>query len=276
VGEASLIVGASGYVGRAVLARLRSAGVDAVAAVRSDAQDLGERILLDSQSSLDRALASDRFSQVVHLPQLTRDDVDWVIDRVDGPRWVVFSSAQVASTVPAPGTSLARAREQRVLGRGGIVLRPTMIFGRGTDRNLTRTIRFLRRWRIPILVGDGTQRIDPVHVDDVADLIVNLSGRTGRPDLYEIGGGCPTPVCELLATLCEILGVRGAQIRVPLSALRFAARAARVAGLRPDQVLRLVEDKTADDSAARASLAWFPAPLPHRLEQAVAEALSRR
>ena len=52
---------------------------------------------------------------------------------------------------------------------------------------------------------------------------------------------------------------------------RTCARIRSVVGLRPDQVLRLIEDKIVDDTLTRAAFGWEPKPLAHRLEQAVRE-----
>lgn len=270
--DASLVIGAGGYVGRNLLNALRAGGVEAVAAVRTPNPVLGEQIGLGSASELDRALESGRFAQIVHLPQLTRDGVDWMLDRVDGPRWVVLSSAQVTSSVQAPGTQVALAREANVIRRGGVVLRPTMVFGRGGDQNLSRTIRSLARWRLPVIVGSGEQVVDPVHVDDLGDLLLGLMSAGAEAGVYGLSGGCPTPLREVIGTLCEIVGVRTRPVRVPLKTLAVAARVAPMLRLRPDQIRRLTEDKVIDDTAARVRLGWDPAPLLHRIEQAVGEA----
>ncbi|MCB0992765.1 MAG: hypothetical protein KDB16_17440, partial [Acidimicrobiales bacterium] len=209
--------------------------------------------------------------RVVCLPQLTGNHVDWLVDRVDGPRWLVFSSAQLAAHTAAPGTEVALARQARAVGRGAAVLAPTMIFGGGQDENISRIVRSMRSTHIPTFAGDGSQLVQPIHVDDICSLVAaHLWAEVGA-GVYPVGGSEALPVSELIGSIAELLGVRTPALGVPLAALRAGARFASVVGLRPDQVLRLIEDKIVDDTLTRAAFGWEPKPLAHRLEQAVRE-----
>jgi nucleoside-diphosphate-sugar epimerase len=219
---------------------------------------------------LDGVLAAKDFGQIVHLPQLTSTADDWALDRIDGPRWLVFSSAQLSSTVPAGGTELALAREATALARGATVVRPTMIFGGGRDRNITRVARFLRRTRFPVVVGDGEQRVQPTHIADLIRLVA-VHGETPVAGLFGMGSDEPMAVKTLIATLCDELGIRRRVITIPARSLELFARLP-LPGLRPDQVRRLAEDKLVDSTATFEAFGWRPEPLDGRLRQAVREA----
>ena len=224
--------------------------------------------MVASGADLDALLAGQDFAQVVHLPQLTSIDGAAFLDRVDGPRWVVFSSAQLGSSVPRPGDDLARAHEVHALARGAAVLRPTMIFGRGGDANVSRIIRLLRRYRVPVVVGDGSQLVQPVHVDDVSSLVA-AHGRRPVAGLFPVGGDERLAVGELVDRLRLALGLRVGPVRIPTSWLRLIARLL-LPGLRPDQVLRLQEDKVVDSSSTAETFGWAPLPLAQRLDEAIA------
>jgi hypothetical protein len=68
----------------------------------------------------------------------------------------------------------------------------------------------------------------------------------------------------------EVLGVRLPVVSVSPSWLHLAARA-RAPGLRPDQLLRLEEDKIVDIAETCVTFGWQPFPLAQRIEQAVGE-----
>ncbi|MCO6428253.1 MAG: NAD(P)-dependent oxidoreductase [Nitrosomonas communis] len=49
-----------------------------------------------------------------------------------------------------------------------IILRPTLIYGLGRDKNITEIIRFIRRFKFFPLLGSAQGLRQPVHVEDVA------------------------------------------------------------------------------------------------------------
>ncbi len=226
--------------------------------------------MVRSSMDLDALLARRTFEQIVHLPQLTSPNGD-ILDLVDGPRWLVFSSAQVTSAVPAPGTDRALAREEAALRRGAAVLRPTMIFGRGGDANVSRLIRVFRRYRVPFVVGDGGQLLQPVHVDDMADLVASHRRRP-TTGLFNVGGGSRLTARELAAALRTTLGLRLPVVSVPGAWVSIAA-GLRLGGLREDQLRRLGEDKVVDIGLTCEAFSWRPHVLADRIAQAVAEVL---
>lgn len=223
---------------------------------------------MSNGTALDQLLVSSEFNQIVVLGQLTSPDIDWVLERIDGPRWLIISSQQLTSSVPAPGTKVALAREEFALARGACVLRPTMIFGKGRDLNISRLIALMRRWRVPIVPGSGSQLVQPLHVDDLSELIArhHLLQRGG---LYAVGGAEALPLRELVATLAELLGMRIPVLEVPHRAFDLATTFAAIAGLRPDQLERVGESRVADNRAVAQAFNWTPDPLGLRLEQVV-------
>lgn len=269
VASETLVIGGRGYVGRAVARALLRDG----ASVTTTSRWAGPEgpIEVSNGPALDELLAARRYHQIVHLPQLTAPGEDWALDRIDGPRWLVFSSSQLSSRIPAAGTELALAREATALSRGATILRPTMIFGKAGDHNISRVIRFLRRYRTPVVIGDGDQLLQPVHVDDVSALVV-AHRRLPRPGRFEVGGDQPISALDLMVELGRSLGLRRPPVRVPEVCVGTIAKL-RVPGFRPDQLVRLREDKVVDNEPARQAYAWSPAPLRDRLGQAVGEAL---
>ncbi len=264
----TLVVGAAGYIGAAVASQLAAMGHTVTGTSRAPSR---ADHVVGTAADLRRLLAEHPFDQVVFLPHLAGSGVDALLDLVDGPRWLVFSSAQLASAVPAPGTETALQREKDALSRGATVIRPTMVFGRGGDPSITRVIRFLHRWHVALQIGDGNQQVQPVHADDLA-LLAASHALHPVEGLYGAGGAEVVTMREVVDMIREVVGARLPPLRVRSSWLRRVAPMG-IAGLRLDQVLRLDEDKTIDISNTRATFGWDPLPLGQRVEQAVLEAL---
>lgn len=269
-----LVIGSGGYVGRCIVGSAPDDGARVIPTARPGSRTVPGATPLPHAAALDELLQTEDVDQIVMLPQLTEDSVDWILDRIDGPRWLVFSSAQLGSAVGAPGTEAALARERLAVERGAVVIRPTMIYGRGGDANISRIVRQMRRLRVPVEIGDGSALVQPVHVDDVVELVHAHRRTAARAGVYEVGGPEQIPTHELTVMIAEVLGLRTPSLRVPESLVHRAASLAPLVRLRPDQFSRLLEDKVVDDTMTRTAFDWAPAPLAHRIEQAVGEALA--
>lgn len=266
----SLVIGATGYIGSNIAKVLSAHGIDVQGSSR---QPRPGYLQLFNGPDLDRVSA--RYDQIVLTAQLTEQDADWLIDRVDGPRWLVFSSMQLAAAVPAPNTEVALAREAAVLARGACVIRPTMVFGRGGDRNVSQIARQISRWRVSVQLGKGRQLLQPVHVDDVAQFVLRHACRP-TPGRFEIGGDEAITAEELRTMVVEIVGRRCIHVGLPESLATHLAPLAPVLGLRSDQLRRLHESKVANIAPASSTFEWEPEPTGNRVEQAVREAFPCR
>ncbi len=68
------------------------------------------------------------------------------------------------------------------------ILRPAVLFG-GPDILLNNIAWMLRRLPLFGLFGDGQYRLQPIHVEDLANLVVRESDRTENRVVDAIGGG---------------------------------------------------------------------------------------
>lgn len=99
------------------------------------------------------------------------------------------------------------------LGVAHAIVRPGVLFGRG-DILVNNIAWGLRKLPVFGVFGDGRYRLRPLHVDDMAALMLDHAGREGNtrvdavgPEAFEYG--------ELVRTLAGIIGVRRAIVRVP-------------------------------------------------------------
>jgi len=93
------------------------------------------------------------------------------------------------------------------LGMRWTLLRPTLIYGAGLDRNLTPLARRARRWRwFPLPHGTGLRQ--PVHAADVAEAARRaLVCPEANGKILSIGGGERLPVREMFARTRRSVGV---------------------------------------------------------------------
>jgi NADH dehydrogenase len=109
-----------------------------------------------------------------------------------------------------------KARFERALRESGIpyaILRPTVIFGK--EEILFNNIAWmLRRSPIFSVFGDGSYRIQPVYVDDLAALAVEYGEKEGNFVINAVGPETFT-YRELVETIAAAIGKRRLIVPVP-------------------------------------------------------------
>ena len=149
-----------------------------------------------------------------------------------------------------------------------------MIYGTARDRNISRLLRYLRRWPVFPLCGNALWQ--PVHVDDVAAAIVAVLGSptTVAPRLQRPRRRAD-PFADLVRTAARAVGRRRLLlVPVPLRAAVLAARLTRVVS--PEQVQRLAEDKAFDYSDAARDFAYAPRTSTRRVAAEARASLTAR
>jgi NADH dehydrogenase len=109
-----------------------------------------------------------------------------------------------------------KARFERALAEIGIphaILRPTVIFGK--EEILFNNIAWmLRNCPVFSVFGDGSYRIQPVYVDDLAALAVEYGGKSGDFVINAVGPETFT-YRELVKTIGDIIGKPRPIISIP-------------------------------------------------------------
>lgn len=176
-------------------------------------------------------------------------------------RVVHISIANPSADSPLPYYSGKAANEQAVIesGMSYAILRPTVLVGGGEDILINNIAFLLRHFPVFFIPGDGSYGIQPVHVDDLADLAVQavysrenyLMDAVG-PDVYTFK--------ELVGLIAETIGVRRAVISIPP---RLALAAAQLIGLfvgdvvlTPEEVDGLMANLLVSKEAARGKICF--------------------
>lgn len=272
----ALVFGGSGQVGEAVLARLPAAGwrVDAVTRMRRP-DTTGLRWLVGGFEAMP-ALAP-AYDAIISCGPLDHFAAWWSAAQVAAPRVVTFGStslhAKRDSLDPAErdlARRLATAEQRlfasaRVRGVEAVVLRPTLVYGAGRDRTLSRIAALARRCGVFVLPRGATGLRQPVHVDDLAAAALSAlqaGGAGGRG--YDLPGGETLAYAEMVARVLAALQPPARLLELPaplFSVLAAMLRASgRLQGFGAQAQARLREDLVFDVAPAVAALGYAPRP----------------
>ena len=241
--QTHVVTGASGYTGRYITRRLLDGGAE----VRSLTGHPGRPIPFDRRVdtypySFDDpdALASSlegadtllntywiRFARGELTHDRAVENLRTLFDaaRVAGVRRVVhISITNATEDSPLPyfrGKALAE-RALRESGLSYAILRPTLIFGR-EDILLNNIAWMLRRFPVHPIAGSGDYRVQPISVDDLADVAVRLSRESGNVEIDAVGPDVFT-YREMVQLVKDKIGASSRLVSVSRSAALLAAR----------------------------------------------------
>lgn len=272
----ALVLGASGQIGRFLVPRLLASGWS-VHAVSRQPQ-------LSRQPGL-KWIQGDLFAGLPDLPPLA---AIFSLGPLDGfARWMQSTTVQGSPHIVALGSMSAVSKFQstdaaerdlaqrlrdaeralelaaRTKNSAWTILRCTLIYGAGMDRNLTPITRVAAKCRVFPKLAFASGLRQPVHAADVAEAcLAAVANSRAREGILEIGGGECLAFSAMLDRAIDSLPVR--VLRVPLgpSLIRLGLGLARV--FRPGQIPgsafldRLRADLVVDNGPARELLGWTP------------------
>jgi len=154
-----------------------------------------------------------------------------------------------------------------------VVFRPSFVFG-GDGGALPTFVRLARFTPLTPVVGDGTARLQPIWVDDVAEYVacaIDHPAAAGR--VFELGGPDAVTWNDFWTRLKRIAGVRRPSVHVPIGILRAqAALTERLPGapVTRDQLTMLeLGDNVVTDRSAVETFQLPLVPLDEQLRRAV-------
>lgn len=146
-------------------------------------------------------------------------------------RFTKVGSSDTAEQANAAELIAGEARVQAWAASRGIewvILRPTLIYGHGRDRNITEIARLVRRFGFFPLLGKASGLRQPVHADDVASACTAaLLSSAASNCAYNLSGGEVLPYREMVERIFAAMQRRPRLLTIPLSAFRWAIRGLR-------------------------------------------------
>lgn len=276
------VFGGSGFVGRQVVRTLAKRGYRVRVAVRRP--DLAGFLLpagyvgqislvqanLRNRPSIDRAVkgASHVVNCVGILFETGRNTFDAIQDF--GARAVAEAARDAGaklthiSAIGAnvnSGSSYARSKgraEESVLSlvSDAVILRPSIVFG-PDDNFFNKFAGMARQFPALPLIGGGKTKLQPVYVEDVAEVVGrSVDGTLKAGTIYELGGSEVMSFKDCLETVLRVTNRERALISLPFG---IASMIGSIASLVPfiappitaDQVEMLKTDNIVSDAATK-------------------------
>jgi NADH dehydrogenase len=237
------VTGATSYTGRFIAERLVADGRTVIDLTRDprDPHPLGDLVSsaaldFDHPDRLARTLEGADTLYNTFWIRFERGPITygWAIDRTRilfeaarraGVRRLLHISVINAARDAPTAYFRAKAAVEESLASLGIpyaIVRPTVTFGPGDIlvNNLAWTLRRLPVFGIP---GDGRYPIQPVHIDDIADLAVRV-GSAAEDTVVDAAGPDAFTFNEFVALVRAAVGSRSLIVHVPVAAALAAAR----------------------------------------------------
>lgn len=270
----ALVFGGSGQIGRPLLALLRQDGWEVLALSRRERADAPGLRWLRGDFDAPGALPA-KVDAMLSCGPLDRFARWYARSGVACARVVAFGSTSVevkqASRDPAERDVAARLRagEDAVFeaatarGAAATLLRPTLVYGVGGDRTLTRIAAIAARWHRFALPRDATGLRQPVHADDLARAAFDaLDAAAAHRRGYDLPGGETLPYREMVARVLAALQPPATLHLLPPRAFASTLALAHAAGIARDfggaALARMRQDLVFDATPARRDFGYAP------------------
>ncbi len=254
-----LVIGGTGFTGAFVVRTLLARNYSVTCLVRptSNLEDFPTKnvkvIQGDMGNRLDLTTALAGKDALVYVASLGFGHADGVVSALQDSgvrRAVLVSTTAMFTQLNSVSKSVRVAAEKSITDSplDYTILRPTMIYGTGKDRNMCRLIKYIQRWPIIPIFGNGQSLQQPIQVEDVANAIVNVlpNAETYR-EAYNISGAAPLTYNKVIDVVSSGLQKRILKLHVPYKPVAWMLRRAESIGIKlpikAEQILRLNEDK---------------------------------
>jgi uncharacterized protein YbjT (DUF2867 family) len=291
-----LVTGATGFVGPHVAHALRAREAAVRALVRRP--ERGTRLVAwgvelaegDVGDPVSLARACEGVETLVHLVAIIKGapaDFERVMAqgtrnvvaaaREAGVRRIVLASAlgldeRTKDAVPYYRAKWEMERAVRESGISYVIFRPSFVFGR--DGGVLPTfVRLARYGPVTPIVGPGTQRLQPIWVEDLAEYYARAALEPPAANRsFDLGGPDAVTWDEFWERLKRVLRVRRPSVHVPFAAMRLqAALTERLPGapVTRDQLTMLaLGDNVVGDTSAVDAFRIPLVPLDEQLRRA--------
>jgi nucleoside-diphosphate-sugar epimerase len=269
--QSSLVIGGSGLVGSYLLDQLIQRGGRPLALMRSASPradiahsfyDLQRPVSIDLPPCTTLYCTAPAPLLATALDHLMRPGLQHVValsstsilTKADSE--IESERASIRSLVEAERRIIETCREHRV---DWTILRPTLIYSEGQDRNITPLARLIDRFGVMPLVGGGMGLRQPLHAEDLAGgMIAAAEHAAACNNIYAVPGGETLPYREMIGRIFDALGKRRRTVPVPAALWRAAFPLIRP--LFPDanvaMGLRMMQDMAFDSTPAVKDFGW--------------------
>tara|TARA_Y100000991_G_C21915492_1_gene324173 strand:- start:151 stop:1044 length:894 start_codon:yes stop_codon:yes gene_type:complete len=143
------------------------------------------------------------------------------------------------------------------------IIRPTMIYGSPNDRNIIKLIKWIDKYPIIPIIGNGKFLQHPIFVDDLSKVIANiLKNEKTYKKIFNISGKKPLSYNKMITIIKNELKVKCISIYFPYKASLLLFKTLEKLKLKlpikSEQVERLNENKYFNHSEAYEAFGFLP------------------
>jgi len=275
-----LLTGATGQVGGFLLQHLGNMKINTVAVSRQS-----QLPCFDEEWIVCDLLHDDPFAKAgeidtwIHAGLLTLT-LPWLESAAYAgvKRLISFSSTSVFTKLDSSSDAerkligsireaeLTIAEDCRHLDIHWTIFRPTLIYGRGTDQNISFIMGMIQRFGFFPMAGDGSALRQPVHAEDLASAcIAALNHEQTINKVYNLSGGEVLSYQEMVERIFQTLACQCRIIHIPAPMYKFAISIlkcffSRYAFIQTSMVDRMKMDMTFDHMNATDDFGYDPRP----------------
>lgn len=282
-----LLIGSTGFTGQFVLKELYNNGYSVRCFVRQTSiitrlKDFSTELAfgeLCDENSLKKALEG--IDTVVcvaslgfgHAPIIIRACEEMKVKRV------VFFSTTGIFTKLNPQSKAIRLEAESLIRESSLqytIVRPTMIYGTHEDRNIYRLVRFLQKFPVIPVLGNGNYLQQPVYVNDLAKAVVAIlqEPKCIRQE-YNLSGEEELTYNALVDIISLCLGKKIIKVHIPLKVctvlLGLYEKLVKKPKIKKEQALRLNENKNFSYKKAQEDFGYSPLSLREGIKLEIAE-----
>lgn len=229
------LIGATSLVGKCLIQQLINSGARVIAFSRHPIENIGDAVALRNLSDSSTA-NTDQLEHWIcvaplwvlpeHFPLLEASGVRRVVALSSTSRFTKVDSGDTAETavaarlIEAEDCFVAWAKSR---GVDWVILRPTLIYGLGHDKNISEIARFIRRFGFFPVFGHAQGLRQPIHAEDVAVACVSaLQAPDAANRCYNISGGETLAYRDMVMRVFAVLGIRPRLLSMPFWTIHLA------------------------------------------------------
>lgn len=157
------------------------------------------------------------------------------------------------------------------------ILRPTMIYGSSRDKNMNKLIKFIDKFPIYPIFGNGKNLMQPVNAIDLARSYIQVieNSEVTKNQNYNLSGKYPEKYKSLINTVSQYLNKKTVLIKLPIFFSYYFVKLFRKIipkfPLNEEQVLRMKENKDFTHLKATEDFGYTPMSFEEGIKEEIKE-----
>ncbi len=271
------LLGATSLAGEALISLLQGGGAQVHAFSRKPQPSGSDGLVWHRLSVADRSQSNLIEHWLCAAPVWVLHEHFTVLEACGARRVVVLSSTSRFTKKESPDRAEKALAARLIEGEESLkawatskevewaILRPTLMYGLGRDKNITEIIRFIRRFGFFPLLGKAGGLRQPVHVQDVAAAcIAALESPAGVNRAYNISGEETVPYYEMVSRVFAALHRSPRLLTIPFAVFGITVACLRLLPRYRHWSVAMAErmnsDLVFDHSDAARNLGFSPRP----------------